>query len=875
MSHHPFLLGSVSSHSSPRGHVTQAARLLMLLLMVLSLLGGPAASIRAATPITFTAEELLGRPEDTSITVNIVPASTIEYHYQYGTVSGSYPWQTANYTATAGQPHEIVISGLTANTQYFYRMQYHAPGDAMDDWVNRSEHSFWTQRAPGSPFVFDIVSDSHAMYNTQYQQACQNMAADHPDFVFDLGDTFMVDGTTSQTAVNNAYLAQRDPLYMDGFGHSAPIFLASGNHEDEEGWNLDDTPFSIAQGSIQARKLYYPTPISDTFYSGNIDPLPAIDAGTYGDQYREDYYAWTWGDALFVVFDPFQYTMANPYGATAGEGSDDPASGDRWNWTLGQQQYNWLKQTLESSNAKYKFMFAHHMLGGTQNYVRGGAVPAHMFEWGGYNADGTTWGWDTKRPGWGTDPIRQLMIDNHVSAFFHGHDHQYAYEVRDGIVYLSMPRPSTGLDFSYYHETDPYTERVLASPGHLRITVSPDLATVEYISSASGTSGQTNHSFTITPTITGPTHVLTTTVSPAGGGTTNPSAGTHTISEGTVVTVTATANTWYTFDHWSGACTGSGACSVTMDADRSVTANFTAIPTHTLTMAVNPVGSGTTNPPLGVNTFAAGSVVTPTATANPNYSFDHWSGACTGSGTCSVTLDADKSVTANFTLSNSVASAATPSNATPAVGQQVVVSINIDMSNTSAPDNQLGSFSGSLVWNPAVLTYTTHSGLLAGFTGAVNTANVGTGQISFNGANATGATGNNVVFQITFDVLAVGTSPLNLEYSAMATAYTFADLLPILIVTDGQVVVSPTHLGDVNGDSLVNSTDALIILSADVGMNTSTFCPMNCGDATGDGLVNSTDALVILSYDVGMSVPFPVGTGGCPSSVTPPPGCNP
>jgi hypothetical protein len=85
----------------------------------------------------------------------------------------------------------------------------------------------------------------------------------------------------------------------------------------------------------------------------------------------------------------------------------------------------------------------------------------------------------------------------------------------------------------------------------------------------------------------------------------------------------------------------------------------------------------------------------------------------------------------------------------------------------------------------------------------------------------------------------------------------------------------PEALGGVNGDGLVNSTDALIILSADVGMNTSAFCPMNCGDVNGDGLVNSTDALIILSYDVGMSVPFPVGTGTCPSSVTPPAGCTP
>ena len=46
------------------------------------------------------------------------------------------------------------------------------------------------------------------------------------------------------------------------------------------------------------------------------------------------------------------------------------------------------------------------------------------------------------------------------------------------------------------------------------------------------------------------------------------------ISHGTVVTVTATPATGSTFTGWSGACSGSGACSVTMDAAKSVTATF-------------------------------------------------------------------------------------------------------------------------------------------------------------------------------------------------------------------------------------------------------------------------------------------------------------
>lgn len=137
----------------------------------------------------------------------------------------------------------------------------------------------------------------------------------------------------------------------------------------------------------------------------------------------------------------------------------------------------------------------------------------------------------------------------------------------------------------------------------------------------------------------------------------------------------------------------------------------------------------------------------------------------------------------------SVTSSATPSNATPNIGQQVVVTIHIDMSNVAAPNDKLGSFTASLDWDPGVLAYNSNSGVLASFTGVVNAASAATGHIVFNGANAAGAAGNIIVLTITFDVVGAGTSALNLEYSAMTATITFADLLPILTVTDGQVVV--------------------------------------------------------------------------------------
>ncbi|GAG56290.1 unnamed protein product [marine sediment metagenome] len=187
--------------------------------------------------------------------------------------------------------------------------------------------------------------------------------------------------------------------------------------------------------------------------------------------------------------------------ATSVDGIDDPTSDPRWNWTLGQTQFNWFKQTIQGSTATYKFVFAHHMLGGMDPYVRGGAVPAHMFEWGGYNDDGT-WGFDTQRPTFGDDPIHQLMIDNGVSAFFHGHDHQFVHEERDGIVYQLVPQPSVdGYGFDLYVDS-PYviSGGNLPNSGHVRVTVSPGEATVEYVRSeatSGGINGTVEYSYTV------------------------------------------------------------------------------------------------------------------------------------------------------------------------------------------------------------------------------------------------------------------------------------------------------------------------------------------------------------------------------------------
>jgi hypothetical protein len=151
-----------------------------------------------------------------------------------------------------------------------------------------------------------------------------------------------------------------------------------------------------------------------------------------------------------------------------------------------------------------------------------------------------------------------------------------------------------------------------------------------------------------------------------------------------------------------------------------------------------------------------------------------------------------------FALSGSATSTVTVSDATPSVGEQIVVNINIDVSGVNSPDNLLGSYTGTLNWNPAVLSYQSYSGAPpAGFTGLVTN---GSGLLTFNGANASGSAGNIPVLSITFNVVGTGISALDLGYSAMGAATTFNDLRPILTVNDGSLVAtapSISYIGDI------------------------------------------------------------------------------
>ncbi|HYD40787.1 MAG TPA: glycoside hydrolase family 3 C-terminal domain-containing protein, partial [Anaeromyxobacter sp.] len=132
-------------------------------------------------------------------------------------------------------------------------------------------------------------------------------------------------------------------------------------------------------------------------------------------------------------------------------------------------------------------------------------------------------------------------------------------------------------------------------------------------------------------------------------------------ASGTLVTLTATpADASSMFMEWGGACSGSGACVVTMSADQSVTATFsTVVGDVMLSVTKSGNGSGTvTSTPSGINCgptctapYSTTAVVTLTATPAAGSTFSGWTGACTGTTpTCVIPMTLNRTVDAAFTV---------------------------------------------------------------------------------------------------------------------------------------------------------------------------------------------------------------------------------
>ncbi|HEY0549179.1 MAG TPA: Ig-like domain-containing protein, partial [Verrucomicrobiae bacterium] len=244
--------------------------------------------------------------------------------------------------------------------------------------------------------------------------------------------------------------------------------------------------------------------------------------------------------------------------------------------------------------------------------------------------------------------------------------------------------------------------------------------------------------------VTVPTYSLTLQVNPVEGGrievTPAPNGPNSTYLEGTVVSLQAfpatAAASIFRFMGWSGDATGTNnPITVIMTRNLSVTASFEESLKNIfyLTLATNPVDAGfiQVNPaPDAPNRgYFEGAVLTVTAVAVSTNVFSSWSGSVTSSiATISVTMNSDKSLTANFVPfvpeEYSLDLAVTPTNAgsillnpTPGSNRLYATGTIVALVAQPNPGFRFANWSGSVTStnNPLLLVMNSNQAVTAHF----------------------------------------------------------------------------------------------------------------------------------------------------------------
>jgi hypothetical protein len=345
---------------------------------------------------------------------------------------------------------EWTVSNLAPSTLYEY--------EVFEEAAERRTlftGSVTTARPPGESFKFAVVTDTHIPprevaagevatvndFEAVMAFVANDISAFGPEFIVNLGDMldFHMFGFNlpppDKSWTRLGYLNYRR-LYGDMLGFT-PHFTV-GNWDGENGCNTEEE----IERSRSQRLLYLPGPEPDTYPEGGSA--------------LEDYYAFTWGDALFVVLNVMTYTP------TCHNLSIDPGVPD--DWTLGEAQLDFLRTTLENATSKWRFLLIHHAVGGAAGdlansaYGRGGGQAARVGE---------------------QSLVHDLMLEHGVQIFFYGHDHVFTNMIVDGIHYM-LPG-SAGAPWKFETIETGYTTYWTDS-GYAAVNVTPDAVDVDFVS---------------------------------------------------------------------------------------------------------------------------------------------------------------------------------------------------------------------------------------------------------------------------------------------------------------------------------------------------------------------------------------------------------
>jgi hypothetical protein len=426
-------------------------------------LGGTSTSFGTRARPSLSLLPFLARPTTSSILISARNGHRdVEGHVRFRTAGGE-EWSSAGAAATV-EPGEFFrwsIDGLEPSTAYEYEVLAALPGGDPEP-VSRGD--FRTQRQGESSFTAALMTDAHTGSFVDgsepigvLDEVVRNVRRERPEFVLALGDN-VAWSTSRNDAQDGPVLAERAySLYrrhLAPLSMSCPHFGLIGNWEGESGKLPSDSVATVAE----VRRRYTPNPDHSTY--------------AFGGSPDEDFYAFDWGPALFVILNVQSYTT--PSGGRPTPRDDVTLVED---WTLGPTQMAWFERTLEGADHPFKFVCIHHAVGGN-----GGSRRETLYGRGGPRA------WDVGEQ----REVHALMGEHGVQVFFYGHDHVFVDEIVDGIHY-TLPG-SCGAPWKFGREITGY-DRFWPDSGHARLEVQPDRATVAFIDLA----GRPLHEFTVTP----------------------------------------------------------------------------------------------------------------------------------------------------------------------------------------------------------------------------------------------------------------------------------------------------------------------------------------------------------------------------------------
>ncbi|HEY2953224.1 MAG TPA: hypothetical protein VGK40_11600, partial [Verrucomicrobiae bacterium] len=310
----------------------------------------PASPVAPSPPLLLP--PLLSRPTETTIRITALNGGQPVEAAVELRCEGAKEWQRRPLASkvSARQLLDWDVQGLSPATKYDYRVLLKQGSD--EPFRETAAGSFRTQRKGPTSYTAVLITDSHTGYFPvdsspviTLDRVVQNVARVKGEFVLDLGDNTAWAGSReypqrSPAGAVSAYARYRrqiGPLTLN-----SPYFSVIGNWCGESG-KFPDENIEIA---ASVRRALVPGPNHLTYPQGGSE--------------REDYYAFSWGDVLYLILNIQTYSKPSNPAKLQSLMSDVNRIEE---WTLGEKQMAWFETRLQKATERFRFVCMHHPAG--------------------------------------------------------------------------------------------------------------------------------------------------------------------------------------------------------------------------------------------------------------------------------------------------------------------------------------------------------------------------------------------------------------------------------------------------------------------------------------------------------------------------------